>query len=64
MVSILKNKQNQKTDTTSEDQLFMTRNFVFGPEKIPKGPKNKICLWLRLGTFIVKEYFWAQRQSF
>ena len=25
----------QKSDTASEDQLFMTRNFVFGPEMIP-----------------------------
>ena len=29
------NALDQKSDTTSEDQLFITRNFVFGPEKIP-----------------------------
>ena len=29
------NASDQKLDTTSEDQLFMIRNFVFGPEKIP-----------------------------
>ena len=34
MASIETNK-NKKSDTISEDQLFMTRNFVFGPEKIP-----------------------------
>ena len=33
MTSIRTNKL-QKSDTTSEDQLFMTRNFVLGPEKI------------------------------
>ena len=25
----------KKSDTTSEDHIFMTRNFAFGPEKIP-----------------------------
>ena len=34
MYIFLTNKQKQKSDTTSEDQLFMIRNFVFGPEKI------------------------------
>merc|ERR1712237_319469 len=29
------NASDQKSDTTSEDQLFITRNFVFGPKKIP-----------------------------
>ena len=29
------NKQKQKSDSTSKDQLFMTRNFAFGPKKIP-----------------------------
>ena len=29
------NASDQKSDTTSEDQIFMTRNFVFGSEKIP-----------------------------
>ena len=29
------NASDQELDTTSEDQLFITRNFVFGPEKIP-----------------------------
>ena len=36
-------------DTTSEDKLFLTRNFVLWPEKIPntKGPKTAICFGLR-----------------
>ena len=29
------NVSDQKSDTNSEDQLFVTRNFVFGLEKIP-----------------------------
>ncbi len=28
------NASDQKSDTTSEDQLFIARNFVLGPEKI------------------------------
>ena len=34
-------------DTTSKDQLFMTRNIDFGPKKITsKGPKTRFHLWL------------------
>ena len=32
---IRENKQKQKMDTKTQDQLFITRNFVFGLEKIP-----------------------------
>ena len=42
-------------DFTSKDQHFMTNNFVLGPKRFlhSKGPKNVICLWLRLG--IIKQ---------
>ena len=29
------NASDQKSDTASEDQLFITKDFVFGPKKIP-----------------------------
>ena len=28
-------KLKQNLNTTSDDELFMTRNFAFGPKKIP-----------------------------
>ena len=69
------NASDQKLDTTSENQLFITRNFVLGPKRFlhSKGPKNGICLVPYHGsakeksifrTFRVKEFFWAQIQSF
>ena len=32
---VCQNKQKQKSNTTSEDQLFMTTNFDFRSKKIP-----------------------------